>query len=203
MNTLSCVAMQLWLPGPGLPHCEELFPSLPSPCPGTPELCSSLLLWHAAVSFSSLESSPKWTTVAISKQSFFFFFLIQCLGVQIMFMIVAKIMEWKVGLLPKKRRKIYLTKLKWFRPSLRFLKLGPPKVLCPSSLPGVGSCSWDPTRVAWHTAMAPGGLENHCYSGILLASALCVRDRQLSGLLTPSLAPSQWKRGAHGDSKWV
>lgn len=122
MNTLSCVAMKLWLPGPGLPHCEELFPSLPSPCPGTPELCSSLLLWHAAVSLPSGESSPKWTTVAISKQ--FFFFLIQCLGVQIMFVIVAKIMEWKVGLLPKKRRKIYLTKLKWFRPSLRFLKLG-------------------------------------------------------------------------------
>lgn len=143
-------------------------------------LLSSIALARSCV-LPSVETSPKRTTVAVSKQSFFFF-LIQCLGVQIMFVIVAKIMEWKVGLLPKKRRKIYLTKLKWFRPSLRFLKLGPAKVLCPSSLPEVGSCLWDPTRVARHTAMAPGGLGNHCYSGILLASALCIRDRQISGL---------------------
>lgn len=40
----------------------------------------------------------------------------------------------------EKEKRNYLNKLKWFRPNLRLLKLGPAKVLCPSTLTGVGNC---------------------------------------------------------------
>lgn len=144
----SCAAMLLDCQGPGLPHCEELFPSLSLPMPGH----SWALLFSTALTCSCVLPTPgvitKMNNSSNQQAIFFFFFFLYNARSADNVCDCCKNNGMKSGASAKEKEEIYLTKLKWFRPGLRFLKLGPPNVLCPSSLPGWGAAR--ETQSGWH-----------------------------------------------------